>query len=108
MPLTHKLRLAILVLVLVSTVGCDQTSKHIARTELGEQGFITLPGGFGEFRVAENPGSFLSLGAALPEPLRLTLLTVGVGAGLLGLLAYLQFSRRLNWLSFVGLALVWA
>ena len=108
MPLSHKFRLVILLLVLGCTVGCDQTSKHFARIRLGESGFVTLPGGFGELRLAQNPGSFLSLGASLPESLRLTLLTFGVGAGLCGILIYLVVSCRLRWLSFAGLALVWA
>jgi signal peptidase II len=90
----------------VCAVGCDQTSKHIARTELKHLGSVTLP--FGEFRLAENSGSFLSLGDSLPEPLRLALLTVGVALGLSGLLAYLAGSTRLSRYSFIGLGLMWA
>jgi len=108
MPISSKSRLLILLLVLGCTVGCDQTSKHIARTELKHRGSVTLPGGFGEFRLAENPGSFLGLGTSLPDSLRLGLLTVGVGVGLLALLAYLAGSARLNRYSFIGLALIWA
>jgi len=108
MPVSTKSRLIVLMLILVCTVGCDQTSKHIARTELNHGGFITLPGGFGEFRLAENPGSFLSLGTSLPDPLRLGLLTVGVGVGLLALLGYLTRGAQLSLYSFIGLALVWA
>jgi signal peptidase II len=108
MNLSHKLRLTILLLVLGCTAGCDQTSKHIARSELGGHRFILLPGGFGELRLAENPGSFLSLGDSLPKPLRLAVFTIGVGLGLSGLLAYLVFGGRLGWLLFAGLGLVWA
>ena len=108
MTLTRKLRLALLLSVLLCAVGCDQTSKHFARAELGPLGFVTLPGGFGELRLAENPGSFLSLGASLPEPWRLGLLTIGVGVGLLLLFAYLAGNARLNWICFLGLTLVWA
>ena len=108
MPFSSKFRLFILLLVLVCVVGCDQTSKQIARTELDRLGSVTLPGGFGEFRLAENPGSFLSLGDSLPESLRRVLLTVGVGVGLIGLLVFLAASTRLNRYSFIGLALTWA
>ena len=108
MNLSHKLRIAILLLALGCTAGCDQTSKHIARSELGQMGFITLPGGFGELRLAENPGSFLSLGDSLPTPLRLALFTIGAGIGLAGLLVYLAFGCRLSWLSFAALGLAWA
>jgi signal peptidase II len=108
MCLSQKIRLAILLLTLACTAGCDQASKHIARSALGERRFIMLPGGFGEFRLAENPGSFLSIGDSLPKPLRLTVFTIGVGVGLSSLLVYLVFGGRFSWLRFVGLGLVWA
>ena len=108
MILSPKLRLAVLLGVLACTVGCDQTSKHIARATLSQLGAVEFPGGLGEFRLAENPGSFLSFGASLPESLRVGLFTIGIGAGLLVLLPYLARSSRLNWLSFLGLALAWA
>jgi signal peptidase II len=108
MPRSHKIRLAILLLTLGCTVGCDQASKHIARRTLGERRSVTLPGGFGEFRMAENSGSFLNLGDSLPKTMRLALFSVGVGAGLSGLLAFLVFGRRLGWPPFAGLALIWA
>jgi signal peptidase II len=108
MPISRKFRLVVLLLVLGCTVGCDQTSKHIARTELKHFASITLPGGLGEFRLVENPGSFLGLCDSLPDSLRLALLTVGVGVGLLGLLAYLAGRARLNRYAFIGLSLIWA
>jgi signal peptidase II len=103
-----KVRLAILITILAVTVGCDQTSKHLARTHLGPRDSIELPGGIGELTLAENPGSFLSLGAALPPSWRMALLTVGVGVGLLCLFIYLARNSRLQWIAFVSLALIWA
>jgi signal peptidase II len=108
MPLSRKLRLLILSLVLVCAAGCDQTSKHLARATLEHTGSIMLPGGFGEFRLAENPGSFLSLGDSLPNSLRFAIHTVAVTAGLLGLFTYLILSNRLNRHSFIGLTLILA
>jgi signal peptidase II len=108
MTTSCRLRLATLFLLLACTVGCDQTSKHIARTQLSRLGSFTLPGGCGEFRLAENPGSFLSLGDSLPDSLRLALLTVGVGVGLLCLSVYLVLSPQSSWVSFIGWGMVWA
>lgn len=105
---SHKFRLAVLLSALVCSVGCDQASKLMARRELGDLGSITLPGGLGELRLAENPGSFLSLGESIPERLRVPLFTIGVGVGLIGLLVYLTFGCRHSWPSFAGLALVWS
>jgi len=108
MTTSRRIRLVVLFLVLVCTVGCDQTAKHLARTGLGESGSISFPGGFGELRLAENPGSFLSLGAAFPQSLRMAVFTVGVGVGLAVLLVYLIDRARLSRLAFLGLALVLA
>lgn len=104
---SSTIRLVAISLVLVGTAGCDQATKHLARTELGQIGSITLPGRFIEFTLAENRGAFLSLGASLPEAVRIAL-TVGVSLGLAFLLAYLIRAPRLPWLSFFGLALIWA
>jgi signal peptidase II len=106
MTTLRKLRLAVLLLVLGCTVGCDQTSKHFARTELSRIDSVALPGGFGELRLAENPGAFLSLGDSLPQPVRVLCFTFGVGAGLLALLFHLLASTKLRWLPFVALAMV--
>ncbi len=108
MNIARTYRLATLVLILGCTAGCDQTSKYIARSQLTYLGHLTLPGGFGELRLAENRGSFLSLGASLPDHVRLTLLTIGGGMGLLSLFVYLVISPSRSWMSFIGLAVVWA
>jgi signal peptidase II len=101
-------RLVALAFVLTCTVGCDQTSKHIARAHLGSLGPIQLPGGFGELRLAENPGSFLSLGESLPLPCRFAVFTILVGLGLVGLFLYLSRNTSTNWPFFIGLSLVWS
>ena len=104
---SRTIRLLAIPLVLVGTAGCDQATKHLARTELGQMGSISLPGRFIEFTLAENAGAFLSLGASLPETVR-AVLTVGLSLGLAFLLAYLIRAPKLGWLTFLGLALIWA
>ena len=108
MSVSRTLRLTILSLMLGCTIGCDQTTKYLARAQLGQQNSIVLPVGLGELRLAQNPGSFLSLGASFPQPLRFAFLTVGVALGLLLLLVWLVELARKSWLSFLGLALVMA
>jgi signal peptidase II len=108
MTLSRKLRLACLLFLLVCTIGCDQTTKHIARTGLNQIGSFALPGGVVELRLAENPGSFLSLGALLPDLARFTVFTLGVGAGLVWLAAYLVCRARMDSWRFIGLSLVLA
>ena len=102
------LRLLAVLLVLLSTAGCDQATKHLARTELSQWRSSPFAGGLIELTLAENPGTFLSLGASLPEPIRHGLLTIGIGIGLTCLLAYLIRAATLRWTSFLALTLVWA
>ena len=106
MILSRKLRLALLLMFLVCTVGCDQTSKHIARKRLRQVDTVTLPGGWVEFRLAQNPGSFLSFGALLPASVRVAAFTWGVGAGLAVLLVYLTRRARVEPVRFIGLSLI--
>ena len=108
MTLSRKLRMACLTLLLVCTVGCDQTSKHIARTQLSQTGPIALSGGLVQLRLAENPGSFLGLGALLPNPARLTVFTLGAGIGMVWLAGYLVSRPRIDLWRFVGLAMILA
>ena len=103
---SRKIRLLILLFVLGCAAGCDQASKHLARSGLEYSHPVNLPGGFGELLLAENPGSFLSLGDSLSKPFRLALFTVATGAGMLGLFAYLV-GARLGPFNFIGLALIW-
>lgn len=105
--LSALIRLSILLLILGCTAGCDQTSEHLARSGLDHFGSVALPGGFVELQLAENPGSFLSLGDSLPKLLRQALFTVGTGVCLLGLFAYLVYNR-LGRYHFIGLSLIWA
>src|ERR1044071_8106718 len=106
MTLSRKLRLACLMFLLACTIGCDQASKHIARAQLKES--LAFSGGFIELKLAENPGSFLSLGAMLPHTARFTVFTLGVGLGLAALGAYVVGRARLDTWRFIGLSLVLA
>jgi signal peptidase II len=104
---SRTFRLVVISLVLVCTAGCDQVTKHVARSALGLKGSAALPGRFIEFTLAENPGAFLSLGASFPQAAR-TALTVGVGLGLAFLLAYLVRTPKLGRVALFGWALIWA
>jgi len=102
------LRLGVALLVLISTVGCDQATKHFARIQLRHSGPVNLAGGSVQLALSENPGGFLSLGGDLPESVRLGILMGGVGLGLTLLFIYLLRATELRWLGFIGLALIWA
>jgi signal peptidase II len=99
-------RFIVVMLTLSCCVGCDQVSKSAARTMLHSGITESLFSDSLRLQLTENPGSFLSLGASLPEHLRFTLFTATVAVILVGLVCAALFARRLNTARFVALALV--
>jgi signal peptidase II len=99
-------RIAVVSLTLLGCVGCDQVSKSAARTLLAAGDAQSFLGGSLRLELVENPGSFLSLGASLPDNLRFALFTAAVSALLIGLVGASLFARRLESWRVVALALV--
>jgi signal peptidase II len=99
-------RFIVVMLTLSCCVGCDQVSKSAARSMLHSGVTESLFADSLRFQLTENPGSFLSLGASLPEHLRFTLFTAAVAVILAGLVCAALFARRLNTARIVALALL--
>jgi signal peptidase II len=99
-------RIVVVMLTLSSCVGCDQVSKSAARSWLHAGVTESLFADSLRLQLMENPGSFLSLGASLPEHLRFTLFTAAVAVLLAGLVFASLFARRLSTSRFIALALV--
>src|SRR5579864_6194467 len=99
-------RFIVVLLTLSCCVGCDQVSKSAARSMLHSGVVESLFADSLRLQLTENPGSFLSLGASLPEQLRFTLFTAAVTVVLIGLVCAALFARRLSTARFIALALV--
>jgi signal peptidase II len=99
-------RFIVVMLTLSCCVGCDQVSKSAARSMLHSGVTESLFADSLRLQLTENPGSFLSLGASLPQQLRFTLFTAAVAILLIGLVCAAFFARRLSTARFVALALV--
>jgi signal peptidase II len=99
-------RFIVVTLTLLGCVGCDQVSKSAARAFLEAGTIQSLFADSLRLQLVENPGSFLSLGASLPEPVRFALLIAAVSVLLIGLVCAALFSRRLGPKGIVALALV--
>jgi signal peptidase II len=65
-------------LILSVSVGCDQLSKNVVQHRLIGVGRRSFLDDVFRLEYAENSGAFLSLGSALPAPIRDTILTWGV------------------------------
>ena len=77
------IRAVVILLVLISNVGCDQISKNIVRQKISEQQEISFLNDHLTLMRIENSGAFLSLGKSLPDPLKSVLLVI-IPALLLG------------------------
>lgn len=86
-------RFFLVLIVLVSCVGCDQATKSIAVSNLSDMQEISFLGDTLRLQLAYNRGAFLSLGDSLPDVIRHSIFTVGVCFLLTGLFAYALFSR---------------
>lgn len=105
-PLVRTTRWAVLAVLLVTLVGCDQGMKFYAVQNWKGAGRMSYLGDLFRIEYAENKGAFLSLAATLPAEARFWVLTVGNGVLLAGLLLYLIGPRRQHALTFVALSLV--
>jgi signal peptidase II len=99
-------RAAVFCFVLVACVSCDHVSKRAAEALLVRSGGLSLAGDTVQFRLASNPGAFLSLGAELPEPVRQVLL-MGLVPLLMALVClYFATSVRASRAQWLALALL--
>ena len=94
--------------IVVSTIGCDQAVKEVARTQLAGAPLSFL-GGCIRLSLALNQGGFLGLGSSFPAGLRAAVFVTGVATVLfLGavFLARNRFDGHLSTLIFAWFA--WA
>jgi signal peptidase II len=99
-------RLVLLVAV-VSTIGCDRVTKHVATTLLAGVSARSYLADTVRLEYVENTGGFLGLGAEWPDAVRMTLFTIGTG---LVLLVMVGVAVRLRWHGWrlIGVCLVFA
>jgi signal peptidase II len=95
------------VLLILSTIGCDRVTKHLASTRLADAPRHSFLADTVRLEYAENTGAFLSLGATLPDQLRTGVLTYGVAIGLL-VVAVVALKKRWAGVPLTGAALIWA
>lgn len=72
----NKISNAIIILIIMLNLGFDQVSKIIVRNEVSNYEIIKLFGNWFTLTKVENIGAFLSAGSALPDLIRIILLSV--------------------------------
>lgn len=104
--LSRRWRPILLLLVLVSCVGCDQATKKYAIENFKGQPPVSYLGDTFRIQYAENPGAFLSLLANMSPDVRFWVLTVANSAVMVLVACYFLFSRDIDRLSLIALALI--
>jgi len=102
------LKYGILVFLLFFFIGCDQLTKEFARRELS---YATAPVDvFGMVRLeyAENAGSFMSIGAGLPDGLRRTIHIVSAIVVVIGFVLLLTYAYEIDRIRLIGFSLLLA
>lgn len=93
-------------LIIVTCVGCDQTTKHLAQTNLPIYQMFSYLGDTVRLQYVLNTGAAFSLGASLPENVRWWIFVVGQGLFLLFLTLYLIKNHNLRRSQFYGFAMI--
>jgi signal peptidase II len=90
----------VLLLLILTAVGCDRVTKHMATTTLAGTPVRSYLGDTVRLAYVENRGGFLSLGAELPHPVRTAVFTGATGIVLFGLAAVAIRNRWAGWRAF--------
>lgn len=100
------IRTVIILIILLSNVGCDQISKTIVRKNIEYHENIELISNHFTLTKVENSGAFLSLGTSLPAPVKLIFLNIIPLIALLAGIAFLIFKTNLPKVSVIGLCFI--
>lgn len=99
-------RILIIVLVIVTCIGCDQATKTIASRTLAPSRPIVLIDRVFHLEYTENSGAMLGIGSELPGNVRFWLLRVFAGCALFAILAFTVLDKSLNVTDILSLSLV--
>jgi len=99
-------RTLIIVILLSSTIGCDQASKIIVRKHVADYEQIGIITHYFTLTKVENTGAFLSLGQALPQPVKSILLVILPILALAFALVYLFAKTSLSSMRLVGICFI--
>ena len=101
-------RILTILIVTISCVGCDQSTKLLASEYLPKGQMSSYLNDILRVGYTENIGAFLGLGNNLSEGTRFWIFVVLVGAFLFGLLAYLILNSKQHLPSVIAFSLIFS
>jgi signal peptidase II len=106
MTAKRVVRALIILIILISTISCDQISKSIVRNRVDYNQSISLINNYLTLTKVENTGAFLSFGNKLPRLLSIILLIIIPIIVLGSFLFYLLTSVHLSNLKTLGIIFI--
>lgn len=103
MRLNRILRPALILMILTTTIGCDQVSKRMVRQNVDDAERIALIKNHLTLTRIENTGAFLSVGASLPKPVKIFVLNILPTAALILAVLFLFTKQNLPKISLLGI-----
>ncbi len=96
----------VILMILITNVGCDQISKNIVRHHIGYNQRIALLHNYMTLTKVENTGAFLSMGHSLPRVINLLLLIILPLVALAVALVYLFLKNNLSAYRIAGICFI--
>jgi signal peptidase II len=100
------LRILVIAAIISINIGCDQSTKYLAKKHLPRAGTIQVIDNIFILHYAENRGGFLSIFSTLPGTLRLILLSIIPLISLVLMTCYLVAGRELSSLYILALSCI--
>jgi signal peptidase II len=72
----NALRIFVIVFIISMNIGCDQSTKYLAKKYLNPSNYIQVIDDYFVLHYAENKGGFLSLFSTLPKIVRIIILSI--------------------------------
>lgn len=96
----------ITILIIVTSIGCDQATKTIASHRLIASQPVELIGETFRLEYTENSGAMLGVGAELPDDIRFLLFTVFAGCALFAIFTFVVVQNNLRIIDILSLSLI--
>jgi signal peptidase II len=94
--ITLMKKILTLSILLFACIGCDQSTKYTAKHFLEGKETLSYMGDLLRLSYTENTGTFLGLGASMPENIRHTVFVILVSIFLLGFMLFVILSKKLR------------
>lgn len=104
--ISSKLSKLLILLVIVTNVGCDQISKSLVRENVAEKEMIEIIGNHFILTNVENEGAFLGAGSSFEETYRILLLCVLPMLILMALFYYIMREKKLSSIMAISMACI--